>query len=113
MSSEIELFAKQGANLEYTITLTDETSNAYINLANYSFMSQMRASYYNDNIVANLICTKTDSQNGELTISLGATTTLAIRSGRYVFDVIGTDSSVNTTDRIIEGQIIVTSGVTR
>jgi len=49
--------------------------------------------------------------SGQLKISLGSTTTSALKPGRYSYDVLLTDASSIKT-RVVEGSAIVTSGVT-
>lgn len=107
-----ELYVDQGATFSQNITLTLETTNTSINIAGYTFSSQMRRSYYSSNITANLVCTIMDSANGIVNISLPSSNTANIPSNRYVFDTKAL-SPANVTTRILEGMITVTPGVTR
>jgi hypothetical protein len=72
----------------------------------------MRRSYYSANASANIVCTITDPENGEITMTLSPANTSNIKAGRYLFDVETTDTSGFKT-RIIEGIITVTPEVSR
>jgi hypothetical protein len=112
MAAFVELFMDQGSTFNNSINLTDDVTNAALNIASYSFSSQMRRSYYSANASANLVCTITNGANGELTMSLSAANTANLRPGRYVFDVQSTDA-YNVVSRVVEGIITVTPRVAR
>ena len=61
--------------------------------------------------------TVTSESGGNVRISLAATETSAIKSGRYVYDVVinsGIDTvSISTVLRVVQGSAIVNAGVTR
>ena len=111
MATYVELYVDQGATFNNIITLTDDITNAFINVSGYTVRSQMRRSYYSANATANISCTVTDAANGEILMSLSSEQTSNIKAGRYLFDletVVG-----NTVTRVIEGIITVTPGITR
>ena len=112
MAGFAELYIDQGSTFSSVINLTDDVTNASINVANYAFSSQIRHSHYSANASANIICAITDAANGEVTMFMSKANTANLWPGRYVFDVMMTDET-NTTSRILEGIIDVTPGVTR
>jgi hypothetical protein len=112
MAAYVELYMDQGTTFTNVINLTDDLTNSYINVSGYQVRSQMRRSYYSANATANLVCTITDSANGEITMSLDAANTSNIKAGRYLFDLETVDRS-NTTVRVLEGIITVTPEITR
>lgn len=112
MTAYVELYIDQGATFNNIINITDDVTNAYVNVSGYVVTSQLRRSYYSTNVSANLTCTITDAANGEITLSMTAANTSMIKAGRYLFDVMTRDTS-NVTSRILEGIITVTPGVTR
>ena len=59
MAAFTELFIDQGATFNSVITLSDDVTNADVNVAGYTIRSQMRRSYYSANATANLTCTIT------------------------------------------------------
>ena len=112
MASYVELYMDQGTTFRNVINLTDDLTNSYINVSGYQVRSQMRRSYYSANATANLVCTITDSANGEITMSLDAANTSSIKAGRYLFDLETVDLS-DVTVRVLEGIITVTPEITR
>lgn len=112
MAAYVELYIDQGASFNNIINLTDDVTNAYINVYGYTVKSQLRKSYYSTNIAANLTCTLSNTITGEITLSMTSANTANLRDGRYYFDVLATDTH-GTTNRILEGIITVTPGVTR
>lgn len=112
MAAYVELFMDQGATFNNIINLSDDLTNANINVSGYIVRSQMRRSYYSANATANIICTITSAINGEITMSLPANTTANIKSGRYLFDLETVDTT-GTVSRVLEGIITVTPEVTR
>lgn len=112
MAAYVELFMDQGATFNNIINLSDDLTNANINVSGYIVRSQMRRSYYSANATANIICTITSAINGEITMSLPANTTANIKSGRYLFDLETVDTN-GIVSRVLEGIITVTPEVTR
>lgn len=112
MAAHTELYIDQGTTYNNIITLTDDITNAYINISGYTVRSQMRRSYYSANASATFTCTITDASNGEITMSLTSGQTSNIKPGRYLFDV-ETVSANNVVTRVLEGTITVTPEITR
>lgn len=112
MAAYVELYMDQGATFENTLTITDDLTNASVNISGYTITSQMRRSYYSANATANIICTIVNAATGNVLMSLAAANTANIRPGRYLFDVETTDTN-GKINRILEGIINVTPGVTR
>ena len=111
MAAYSEITIEQGANLTSTITVNDAQGDA-VNLTTYSASSQIRKSYYSSS--ANTItATVTGNSNGQITLSMTAANTAALTPGRYVFDLIITNSTDNSVTRVIEGTAIVLPSVTR
>lgn len=112
MAAYAELYLDQGTTFNNVINLTDDVTNAYINVAGYTVRSQMRRSYFSANASANITCTITDAANGEITMSMTAANTALLKAGRYLYDLEVVDVAGNTS-RILEGIITVTPEVTR
>lgn len=112
MGAYIELYVDQGTTYNNTIDLTDDSTNAPINLSGFIVRSQMRRSYYSTNATANITCTISDAANGKILMSLTAANTANIKAGRYVFD-LETESAIGTVSRVLEGTITITPGVSR
>lgn len=112
MTTYVDFYMEQGATFNKTIVLTNDETNAAINIAGYTFLSQMRKSYESENASANLTCTITSNAGGILALSMVAANTSNLESMRYVYDVKATDTS-NVVSRVIEGTITVTSQASR
>jgi len=106
-----ELTLDQGTTFETSIDLVGD-DGAAINIAGYSFQSQIRKSYYSSNVTANLTVTVISAPGGNINLSLNAATTSNIRAGRYLYDVKMIDAD-NITTRVVEGVITVTPQVSR
>lgn len=112
MAAYTELYLDQGATFNNVINLADDVTGVSLNLVNYTVRSQMRRSYYSANATANIVCSITNSANGEITMSLTSANTSNIKAGRYLFDMEIVDNGGNVT-RVLEGIITVTPEVTR
>lgn len=111
MAQFIELDLDQGADFTVDLDLIKDDGSV-LNIANYSFTSSMRKSFYSSSVTANLTVTVVNTSNGNITLSLNSATTSNIKAGRYLFDVKQIDS-VNITTRLVEGIITVLPQVTK
>lgn len=112
MGAYVELYMDQGASFRNVVNLTDDTTNANINISGYIVSSQLRRSYTSQNASASFVCTITDPTNGEITLTMDANTTANIKAGRYLFDLV-TKDPFGIVNRPMEGIITVTPEVTR
>lgn len=112
MAAYAELYLDQGTTFNNIINLTDDVTNAYINVSGYVVRSQMRRSYYSANASATITCTITDAPNGEITMSMTAANTANLKAGRYLYDVEIVDTNGNVS-RILEGIISITPEITK
>lgn len=112
MAGYVELYIDQGATFNNVVNLTDDLTNANVNLTGYQVRSQMRRSYYSANSTATINCAITGISSGEITMSLSASQTANIKAGRYLFD-LEIEDSANTVTRVLEGIITVTPQITR
>ena len=81
-------------------------------LAGYTVAGQLRKTYTSTTSTA-FTSSVFSASGGIVKISLNATTTNALKAGRYVYDVEITKTSTGEITRIIEGQLEVRPGVTR
>jgi hypothetical protein len=108
MASVNNIVIDQGTTFSLSVTLTndDETPK---DLTAYTVASQLRKSYYTNTFTA--FTTSKVNLTGEISISLTAAQTAALKAGRYVYDIEIEDPS--ETVRVIEGIVTVTPEVTR
>jgi|TARA_B100001939_G_C16632538_1_gene484068 hypothetical protein len=100
-----------GEDFNQTFTLESSDSSSPLNLTGYSVSSQMRkhaGSTTKTDFTAEALTPLTD---GRIMISLTNTQTAALKSGRYVYDIIIEKDSTKT--RVVGGMVLVKQGVTR
>ncbi len=111
MAAYVEITIEQGANLSTTVTVSD-TQGDSVNLSTYSAAAQLRKSYYSSS-ANTLSATITGNSNGQITLSMTAANTANLTPGRYVYDLVITNSTDNSKTRVVEGTAIVLPSVTR
>ena len=104
------LYIDQGTDFSVTVDVTDSAGDI-LNLSGYSASAQIRKTYASSTVAASFGTTIAEAQ-GQVTLTLTDTVTAGIEAGRYVYDLQITSGAGNKT-RVIEGQAIVTPGVTR
>ena len=110
MAAVSNLYIDQGADFSTTISLTDSNGDV-LSLTGYSALGQIRKTYGSSTVAATF-GTSLTAATGQITLTLTDTVTGGMSSGRYVYDIIITDSSGDKT-RILEGQATITPSVSR
>jgi len=104
------IYIDQGTDYSITVDVTDSAGDI-LNLSGYTASAQIRKTY-SSSTVSETFSTSIAEATGQVTLSLTDTQTSGLSSGRYVYD-LNITSSGGSTSRVIEGQAIVTPGVTR
>ena len=104
------IFIDQGTDFSITVDVTDSTGDA-LNMSGYTASAQIRKTYSSSTASATF-GTSIAEATGQVTLTLDDTQTTALEAGRYVYDMNITSGGGQTT-RVVEGQAIVTPGVTR
>ena len=104
------LFIDQGTDFSITVDVTDSNGQV-LNMSGYSSAGQIRKTYASSTVSATFT-TSINASAGQVTLSLNDTVTSALGAGRYVYD-LNVTSGGGVTTRVVEGQAIVTPGVTR
>jgi hypothetical protein len=112
MAITTNLTIDQGADFEAVIKLYS-TNTEPLNLTNYGAVAQVRRSYDSTSSSAAFAVSMPIPSNGELVLTMASTTSAALKYGRYVYDVLITNSSTGTKTRAVEGIVTVTPRVTR
>jgi len=99
-----------GANFDQSFNL-ETNANAPLNLTGYTGAAKLKKSAATSKTAADFVVSFPDPLQGQLKISLGSTITAGLKPGRYVYDVLLTDSS-SMKQRVVEGSAIVTAGIT-
>ena len=109
MATIQNLYIDQGTTYSLSITVSDQNGDVK-DLTDYTVRGQLRKSYYS-NASTNFTASATSPTDGEITISLTATQTSALKAGRYVYDIeIESDEE---TLRVLEGIVVINPEVTR
>jgi len=95
----------------YTQTVVVSAANGAIqNLTGYSARGKIRKSYASTTSV-DFTITIPNPTFGELVVSLSSSTSLSLKSGRYVYDIEIYKTSPAEVVRVLEGQVEVTPSV--
>ncbi len=106
------LVINAGSDFTQSFTLEGSDTNSPFNLTNYSVESQMRKWAGSSTAVSFGSSIMMPETLGKVIISLASTETQNLKPGRYVYDVLITDSQ-GIKNRVIEGMVLVREGVTR
>jgi len=104
------LYIDQGTDFSITVDVTD-AAGGILDLSNYTASAQIRKTY-SSSAVSETFSTSISELAGQVTLLLTDTQTSGLEGGRYVYD-LNITSNGGVTTRVIEGQAIVTPGVTR
>lgn len=104
------LFIDQGTDFSVTVDVTD-SAGEILELSGYTASAQIRKTYSSSSVSATF-STSIAELAGQVTMSLTDTQTSGLVAGRYVYD-LNIESSGGLKTRVVEGQAIVTPGVTR
>ena len=106
------LVVNSGADFSQSFTLEGSDTNSAFDLTGYTVDAQMRkwagsstAIYFDASI-------ESPPTLGQILLRLTAFQTISIKPGRYVYDVVIMDE-FGVRNRVIEGMVLVTEGVTR
>lgn len=106
------IVVNSGSDFSQSFTLEGTDTNSAFNLTGYTVAAQMRKWAGSSTAVTFTSTIEYPSTSGKILIRLTAAQTTNIKSGRYVYDVVITDS-YGVKNRVIEGMVLVTEGVTR
>jgi len=106
----VNLVINQGTDFNQTFDLTAANERPLL-LTNYTASAQMRKHAGSKNAY-NFTVEFTDRASGQIKISLTDVITRRIKPGRYVYDIILTDSN-GEKSKVLEGQALVRESATR
>jgi len=99
-----------GADFNQIFVLDDSNTNSVLDLTGYSVRSQMRK-YTNSSTVYNFNTSIPNPTGGTVQIGLTTSVTSTIRPGRYIYDIVVTDTNQQKI-RVVEGMALVREGAT-
>ena len=105
------LVINAGSDFSQTFSLVESDDSGPLDLNGFTVAAQFRkhaGSSSKHDFTTNIL----DATNGELLISLSATSSNIPKSGRYVYDIVITNAGGEKT-RVVEGSVLLREGVTR
>jgi hypothetical protein len=103
------IYIDQGTTFSLSLIVNDQVGDVK-NLTDYTAAAQMRKSYYTNTSI-DFNADVSLPEEGEVTISLTAEETSAIKAGRYVYDI--EISNEDETLRVLEGIVVINPEVTK
>jgi hypothetical protein len=107
MATKANITIDQGTTFNTSVALTDSYGNP-LDLSAYTANSQIRK-WYTSSTAVDFTVTLS---HGNISLSLNSDSTALLTPGRYVYDVLLTDSQ-NSVTRVVEGVVTVTPRVSK
>lgn len=109
MATISNLYIDQGTNFSSIINVSNDDGSAF-DLTGYTVKAQIRKTYTSSTAID---FTTSIPGTGEIQIALDNSVTVAMKAGRYVYDVIISNASLSNTLRVAEGILTINPGVSR
>lgn len=106
------LVVNSGADFSQSFTLEGTDTSSAFDLTGYTVESQMRKWAGSSTATSFTTSVEIPSTAGKILLQLTSTQTKNLKPGRYVYDVVIIDE-YGVKNRVIEGMVLVTEGVTR
>lgn len=106
------LIINSGADFSQSFTLEGTDTNSSFDLTGYTVAAQMRKWAGSSTATTFTATIESPATTGQILLRLTDTQTTSLKPGRYVYDVVITDE-FGIKNRVIEGMVLVTEGVTR
>jgi len=106
------LVVNSGADFSQSFTLEGSDTNSAFDLTGYTVEAQMRKWAGSSNATSFTATIESPPTIGQILLRLNSTQTTNLKAGRYVYDVVIEDE-FGIKNRVIEGMVLVTEGVTR
>lgn len=106
------LVVNSGADFSQSFTLEGSDTNSSFDLTGYTVAAQMRKWAGSTSSTSFTATIESPPTIGKILLRLNSTQTTALKAGRYIYDVVITDE-FGVKNRVIEGMVLVTEGVTR
>ena len=106
------LIVNSGADFSQSFTLEGSDTNSAFDLTGYTVSAQMRKWAGSSTATSFTATIESPPTIGQILLRLNSTQTSNLKPGRYVYDVVIIDE-FGVKNRVIEGMVLVTEGVTR
>lgn len=105
----VNLVICQGTDFETSFML-EEYNDLPIDLTGYTVVSHIKK-HPSSSTKCPMTATIPNPDYGEIKVSLGSTASLSLKEGRYLYDVLVTETATGLKTRVVEGTVTVTAGV--
>ena len=105
------LVINAGSDFSQTFDLIESDDSGPLNLTNFTVSAQFRK-HAGSSSKHDFTTAVSNPEQGKILISLSAANSSTPKPGRYVYDIVITDSG-NVKTRVIEGSVLLREGVTR
>jgi len=107
----VNLIIDQGTDFSQVFNLESSVTNAPLNLTDYTGSAQLRK-HASSKKYYDLTVSFPDRGAGQVKLAMTDVITARIKPGRYVYDLILTDSA-GTKERAVEGTVLVRESATK
>jgi len=107
----VNLVIDQGVDFTQTFNLENSSTNAASNLVGYTGAAQLRKHSSSSKFYSFSVAFP-DRVNGAVKITMTDEITKRIKPGRYIYDVLLTDSN-GLKERVVEGSVLVRESATK
>jgi len=105
------LIINAGTDFDQIFTLENSSTDDPLNLTNYEVSSYLRKHAASSSFTA-FTASIANPALGRIQVSMAASVTSELKPGRYVYDVVVTDT-FGFKSKVVEGMALVREGVTR
>ena len=105
------LTVNTGTTFSQVFTLESAATNSATDLTGFTAAAQMRK-HPGASSATNFTAQIINATGGKIRVGLTTTQTAALKHGRFMYDVLITDTSGEVT-RVLEGAVLVREGVTK
>ena len=110
LAAVTNLIAYQGADFTNTFYVTEDNGSSF-DLTGFTAAGKIKKHYTSSTSQTVTAAVLSPATSGRIQLSLTNSQTAAMKSGRYVYDVVIT-SSTGIKSRVLEGSVSVLEGVT-
>lgn len=108
----VNLIINTDTTFTQTFSLSGDNGTS-LDLSNYQINSQLRKHPQSSSYVDFITTAVSPTSSGVIKISLPSDSTTNLKTGRYMYDIVITNTVTGEKQRVIEGSAIVSKSITR
>ena len=110
MASTTNLYIDQGSDYDTVITVRASTGLP-LDLSNYTVISQLRKSFESSTAYDFTAAVTGSPSEGRIRLTMAAAYSATIPAGRWMYDVLITNTETNAARRVVEGIVTISPRV--